>query len=341
MARRSQPRKPVRRSELAHARAADPARRRRRRRSSARRRGTARRRARRRAATRARSPAALDQHRRHALRAELRRELAEMNAAVLRRGQPPDLGAGRDQCALGLRRRARGGRDDRARGGRRRAPAAAARVAACAARCRATTRIGSRAARHARGQPRIVGEHGADADQHRVVRDRAARGTSPRATSPVIHFDSPPTVAILPSSVIAAFSVNAGRPSRAHGEERPIRARRTLGEHGAVHVDARRARSAAIAAAMAGDRIVATDDDARHARRDHRRRARRRAPVVRARLERDVQRRARRARPRAYRARRLGVRRARRRGARPRRSPCRARRRSRSRRSDSARSGRA
>ncbi len=39
-----------------------------------------------------------------------------------------------------------------------------------------------------------------------------SRMTSARAASPVIHFERPVTVAILPSSVIAALSVNAGRP---------------------------------------------------------------------------------------------------------------------------------
>ena len=39
-----------------------------------------------------------------------------------------------------------------------------------------TMRIGSRAPRQPRGELRIVGEHGADADEHRVVACRAGDG---------------------------------------------------------------------------------------------------------------------------------------------------------------------
>ena len=77
----------------------------------------------------------------------------------------------------------------------------------------ATTRTAGRGAeaRDAAGQLRVVGQHGADADHHRVV-PAAQRVRRARAAPPVIHWLSPAWVAIRPSSVDASFSVTSGRP---------------------------------------------------------------------------------------------------------------------------------
>ncbi|HVK76575.1 MAG TPA: hypothetical protein VM734_24785 [Kofleriaceae bacterium] len=75
------------------------------------------------------------------------------------------------------------------------------------------------------------------------------------------------------------------------GEERPVELEARLLEHAAHDLDAG-ARDPPRAAAVAGDRVHGADHHPGHAAGDHRRRARRGAAVVVARLEVDVHRRA-------------------------------------------------
>ena len=66
-----------------------------------------------------------------------------------------------------------------------------------------------RAERSSAGSSR---EHGADPDHDGVGLAAEAMGFAGAPRSPVIHFEAPWTSAILPSSVMAAFSVTCGRP---------------------------------------------------------------------------------------------------------------------------------
>ena len=66
--------------------------------------------------------------------------------------------------------------------------------------------------RQAAGQLRVVGQHRAGADQHRVMLG-AQQVRRSRAAGPVIQRLSPLAVAIRPSSEVASFRVTSGRPS--------------------------------------------------------------------------------------------------------------------------------
>ena len=182
------------------------------------------------------------------------------------------------------------------------------------------------AAGEPRGQPRIVGEHGADADQHRIVRVAQAHHVGARRVA-----GDPLRLAGDGGDLAVERDRRLERERRAaracaQRQERPVRAlalRRAARRR--VTAIAARAAGRCDAAAVAGDRILDADHDARDARVAHDRRARRRAAVVVARLEVDVERRAAAPCRRASRARRSRRGRCPGPGARPRRSPCRAR----------------
>ena len=117
-----------------------------------------------------------------------------------------------------------------------------------------------RASDRARRGSRAV-SHGSSASTVPIPTSTAScvsrrRWTSARAASPVIHFDSPLTVAILPSSVIAALSVNAGRPCVAHVKNGRFARVALVDEHAALTAILRAAQRLD-AAAVAGDRILA------------------------------------------------------------------------------------
>ena len=243
--------------------------------------------------------AALDEHRAHLEREERARERGDVHAAVARlhseHAWRPRRSSARHAASAALPRRPRSAR---AAGVPRRS---GARSAAGARRCRARRGSGSRG--HGSAQPHV--ERGIVARARCRCRPRSAsaplrsRCASSRAASPVIHRDAPWRSAILPSSVIAAFSVTCGRRSRiAVRNDAVLRAR--------VRRDGRRARPrcrprAAAAAPPPATRGLGSptrDHDPAHARRDDRGRAGRRPAVMVAGLERHVERGAARARAR-------------------------------------------
>ena len=82
----------------------------------------------------------------------------------------------------------------------------------------------------------------------------------------MIHFDWPATVAILPSSVIAALSVNAGRRLVAQVKNARFARAQSSASTPIVTLIPRAAQELD-AAGVARDRILEPDDDARDARR--------------------------------------------------------------------------
>ena len=167
--------------------------------------------------------------------------------------------------------------------GRRGSPATARRRRRTCARAgsrrrpASTTRSGGGAAPpsgQAHGQPRIVGPHGARADQHGVVRGaQLVRGLA-RAAGPVIQTGPPrrraagrrrcSRPASPPPSASPAAAARAPRPRR-RGSPRGTRASR---QPTSTRTPARRSRAMPLAV---DDRvgIAAADDDARRPRRQH------------------------------------------------------------------------
>ena len=116
-----------------------------------------------------------------------------------------------------------------------------------------------------------------------------------RLDSPEIHFESPPRVATLPSSVIADLNSTHGRPVRAYLRNGWFRSRARCGEIavGEDHLDALVTEDPEPASARVLARVIGGDDHTADAGLLDRLGARRRPAVVAAGLQRYVQRRVR------------------------------------------------
>ena len=119
-----------------------------------------------------------------------------------------------------------------------------------------------------------------------------SRCTSARAGAPVIQREAPVRVAMRPSRLAASLSVTSGRRARHQAAESGDQLGAGVGLDARLDGDAAPAQPRRAAAAHARIGIAHAEDDAAHAGREDGVGARRRAAVVVAGLERDVQRRA-------------------------------------------------
>ena len=209
--------------------------------------------------------------------AELVERRAHARGLVLAGGDD-DLGAGRLE-RVG-RRAPRGARDDDDRAGPRGAAATSLRVERQARR--GVEDDAPRLAAHAvdaRGQLRVVGQRGADADGDGVARRRASGGRRARLSSPEIHLRVAGLgrdLAVERHRRLEEHPRAAGARVLAEGLVEQARARGQLAV-GDVDLDALVAQDAQAAARGLLGRVVGGDDDAADAGREDRVGARRRA----------------------------------------------------------------
>ena len=158
-----------------------------------------------------------------------------------------------------------------------------------------------------RQQQRVVGERRADADDHRVVQppQPPRLGALGRARDPL-------RAALCRGDPAVERGRRLEQDERAvepgRGQERLVQPLRLGRQHADARLDPRRPQQREPPPVDERERVAHGCDDARNARVAHERRARGRAAVVRARLERDVERRAARASPGLLQRRHLGVR---------------------------------